>query len=263
MPAVGVEALGHVVVVGQLGRTVDGDVVVVVDVDEPPQPQMAGERCRLVADPLHQVAVAAEDEGVVVDELGAEAGPQPALGDAHAHAVAEPLAQRAGGDLDPVGEVHLGMTRRLAGPLTELLDVVEGESVAGEEEKGVQKDRGVAVGQDEAVTVGPVGVGRVVAHDPGEQHVCEGRQRHGRARVARIGLLRGVHGQAPDHVDPELLELRFGHGENRTRSVAGPNGAFRQARKRVRSRARDGALTLPPSRRRGSPSGPGARPPTP
>ena len=35
VPSVGVEALGHVVGVGELGRAVDGDVVVVVDVDEP------------------------------------------------------------------------------------------------------------------------------------------------------------------------------------------------------------------------------------
>ena len=95
VPAVGVEALGHVVVVGELGGPVDGDVVVVVDVDEPAQPEVAGERRRLVADPLHEVAVAADDEGVVVDELGAEARPQPALGDAHADAVAEALAERA------------------------------------------------------------------------------------------------------------------------------------------------------------------------
>ena len=75
-------------------------MVVVVDVDEPAQPEVAGERRRLVADALHEVAVAADHEGVVVDEVGAEARPQPALGDAHAHAVAEPLAERAGGDLD-------------------------------------------------------------------------------------------------------------------------------------------------------------------
>ena len=77
VPAVGGEPLGHVVGVGELGGPVDGDVVVVVDVDEPPEPEMAGQRGRLVADPLLEVAVAADDEGVVVDELGAEARPQP------------------------------------------------------------------------------------------------------------------------------------------------------------------------------------------
>ena len=47
-----------------------------------------------------------------------------------------------------------------------------------------------------------------MAHDPGEQDVGQRRQGHGRARVARVGRLRGVHGQAPDDVDPELFERR-------------------------------------------------------
>ena len=62
------------------------------------------------------------------------------------------------------------------------------------------------VGQDEAVAVGPVGLGRVVAHDPGEQDVGQRCQGHGRAGMAGVGGPRGVHGQSPDDVDPELLE---------------------------------------------------------
>ena len=58
VPAVGLETRGHVVGVGELGRPVDGDVVVVVDVDEPAEPEVAGERRRLVADPFFEVTVA-------------------------------------------------------------------------------------------------------------------------------------------------------------------------------------------------------------
>ena len=95
VPAVGREALGHVVGVGELGRPVDGDVVVVVDVDQAAEPEMAGQRGRLVGDALLEAAVAADDEGVVVAELGPEAAPQAPLGDAHAHPVAHALAERA------------------------------------------------------------------------------------------------------------------------------------------------------------------------
>ena len=132
-----------------------------------------------------------------------------------------------------------------AAPLPELLDVVEGQPVPGEEQKGVQQDRGVAVGKDEAVAVGPLGVGRVVAHDAGEEHVRQRRQRHGRARVPRVGLLGGVHGEAPDDVDPELFELRFGHDENRTRSSRGANRALTTARGRRRDRRSDPAAAPP------------------
>ena len=166
-----------------------------------------------MADALHEAAVAADDEGVVVDELGTEAGPKPTFGDAHAHAVAKPWPSGPVVTSTPGGQVDLGMARRPAAPLPELPDVVEGEPVAGEVEHRVQQDGGVSVGEDEAVTVGPVRVDRVVAHDPGEEHVGQRGQGHGGTRVARVGLLRGVHGQATDDVDPELFELRFGHDE--------------------------------------------------
>ena len=91
VPPVGAEALGHVVAVGELGGPVDRDVVVVVHVDEAAEAEVAGERRGLVADALLQVAVAADDERVVVTHLGAEAGAQPALGDAHADGVGEAL----------------------------------------------------------------------------------------------------------------------------------------------------------------------------
>ena len=91
-------------------------------------------------------------------------------------------------------------------PLPETSEVVQGQAVAGEVQHGVEQDRGVAVGQDEAVPVGPVGVGRVVVHDPGEQHVGQWGEGHGRAASGRSWRPGGVHGQAPDDVDAQLLE---------------------------------------------------------
>ena len=63
----------------ELGRAVDGDVVVVVDVDEAAEPEVAGERRGLVAHALLEVAVGADGEHVVVAHLGPEARPQVAL----------------------------------------------------------------------------------------------------------------------------------------------------------------------------------------
>ena len=206
-PAVGGEALAHVVGVGELGGPVDGDVVVVVDGDQAAELEVAGQRRGLVGDPFLEAAVTGDDEGVVIADLGGEVGPEPALGDAHAHPVGHALAERAGGDLDPGGVVVLGMAGRAAAPLAELAQVVECQPVAGEVEHRVEEDRGVPVGEDEAVAVGPLGVRRVVVHDPGEQHMGQWGQRHGRARVARVGGPGGIHGQAPDDVDPELVEI--------------------------------------------------------
>ncbi len=95
MPAVSVEALDGVVVEGDLGGAVDGDVVVVVDVNEPPEPEVPGQGSGLVADAFHQVAVAADHEGVMVDEVWPVLGAEDPFGDAHPYAVGEALA-RAG-----------------------------------------------------------------------------------------------------------------------------------------------------------------------
>ena len=155
-PSVGGEPLADVVGVGEFGGAVDGDVVVVVDVDQPAESEMAGQRGRFVGDALLEAPVPGDDVGVVVADLGREVAAQPPLGDPHAHAVGHPLAERTGGHLDARGVVVLGMARGPTAPVTEPPQVVEGQPVAGEVEHGVQEDRGVTVGQDEPVPVGPV-----------------------------------------------------------------------------------------------------------
>ncbi len=67
VPVVGLEALGDVLGVAELGGAVERDQVVVVEHDELAEAEGSGERAGLVRDAFHQVAVAAEDVGVVVD----------------------------------------------------------------------------------------------------------------------------------------------------------------------------------------------------
>ena len=74
VPSVGAEALGDVVVVRQRGVAVDRDVVVVVDADQLAEPEVAGERGRLVRDALHEAPVAGDHVRVMVDRLRAEVG---------------------------------------------------------------------------------------------------------------------------------------------------------------------------------------------
>ena len=167
---------------------------------------MAGERRGLVGDALLQVAVGADDEGVVVAELGAEPGPQPLLGHAHAHPVGHALTERTGRDLDARRVVALRVARRPASVLPELAQVLELQAEPGEVEHRVEQDRRVAGRQDEAVVVGPVRRLGVVIHHPRPQDVRQRRQRHRRARVSGVGRLRPVHRQASDDVDRLFLE---------------------------------------------------------
>ena len=83
---------------------------------------LAGEPDRLVADPLHQAAVAGDHPGVVVDDLAPEARREALLGDRHADRVGEPLAERPGRRLDALGVAVLGMP---GGPRPELAEVLD------------------------------------------------------------------------------------------------------------------------------------------
>ena len=110
---------------------VDRDLVVVVEVDEAAEAEVAGERRRLGGDALHQVAVGADPEDVVVDTASrAEALAQEPLGERHPDAVPEALPERAGRRLDAGRVAVLGVARRLAAQLAEALELVEGQVVA-------------------------------------------------------------------------------------------------------------------------------------
>ena len=69
----------------------------------------------------------------------------------------------------------------------------------------------MAVGQHEAIAIGPDRILRIEAHDPVPDRVDQRRQRHRRAGMARLGLLDGVDGQRADRVDRQLIELFGGH----------------------------------------------------
>ena len=100
MPAGGGEAGRLVHRRGERGRPVDGDRLSSKSTISAIEPQMAGQIDRLVADAFHEAAVAGDHVGVVVDEVGAEAGGEHALGERHADGVRETLAERAGCRLD-------------------------------------------------------------------------------------------------------------------------------------------------------------------
>jgi hypothetical protein len=219
VPPVRTEPGGDVVARREVGRPVDRDLVVVEDTDQPSEAEVSGERCRLVADALHQAAVTGDGERVVVDRLTAESGAQIAFGDRHSDRVGETLTERSGSDLDAGGVADLGMARRRRFPLAECAQVVEFEPVAGQEQRRVLEDRRMPVGEDEAVAVGPVRIGRVVFHHPAVEDVREGRERHPRALVAAVRGERPIHRHPADERDG--LRVLFG-GQRHAGDSSGP-----------------------------------------
>jgi hypothetical protein len=177
---------------------------------------MPGERGRLVGRAFHHVAITGDEERAVIHRpvaAGVEHRRQVGLGHREPDGVADPLAQRAGGDLDSRGDPVLGVSRRPAVPLAELLDVFQREIVAGEIQRAVQQHRGVARREHEAVAVHPEGVGRIVTQVTGEQQVGQRRQRHGGAGMSRLRLLHRIHREGADGIYAELVE-RLGWGSD-------------------------------------------------
>ena len=195
------------------GVVLDRDVVLVVDQREVAEPLRAGQRRRLAADALLDVAVGRDAPDAVVE--GALAGrrvrvQQPALaarGHRHADGVADALAERPGGGLDAGGVAVLGVPRGERAPGPQRPEVVELEAVAGQVELDVERQAGVAGGQDEPVTTGPSRVRRVVAQVALEEQVRRRREAHRGPGVAVADLLHGVHRQDADRVDGLLVEV--------------------------------------------------------
>ena len=138
---------------------------------------------------------------------GREALAQEPLGDRHADGVGEALPERSRRDLDTRGVPGLGVAGRARPEGPERLEVVELEAVAAQVQHRVLQDRRMAVGQHEAVAVGPLRVGRVVAHDPAVEHVGERSERHRRALVPALGVQRRVHRHATDKGDRGRFEI--------------------------------------------------------
>ena len=197
MPPIGLEPAGHIVAVGEFGRAVNRDPVVVVEPDEPPEPQMTRQRRHLVGDTFHEIAITRDEVDRGVHNIVArtiELGGQVRRAEGHSHCIAEALAQWPRRGLDARCQAVLRMPRRLAAPLAEILKFLQRQVVARQVEQAVEQHRRVTAGEHEAIAPGPLGIGRIVPQMSGPQQIGEGRQGHGSARVPAVRGLHCVHG---------------------------------------------------------------------
>ena len=201
VPSVGLEAPGRVVAepcvdVRLVG--VDRDPVVVVEHDQLAQAERSGKRAGLVRDALHQAAVPGKHVGVVIDDVEArpvELGRKHPFRDRHADGVGQSLSERSGGGLHPGRAAVFRMAGRHGVQLAEAPQLVHRQLVAGEVQQRVEQHRAVAVGEHEAVAVGPFRIGGIVAQMAGPQRQRDLGHAHGHARMAGVRRLHRVHGQ--------------------------------------------------------------------
>src|SRR4029078_3444278 len=141
-PTSGPEAGALIVADGEAGRPVDGDAVVVEKDNELVQPKMPRERNRLMADPLHEAAVAGDRISVLIAHLRPELRRQHALGERHADGIAKPLAERPRGGFDSGRMPVFGVAGGAAAELAEVADLRHRHlRIAGEIEERIKQHR--------------------------------------------------------------------------------------------------------------------------
>ncbi len=84
--------------------------------------------------------------------------------------------------------------------LAEVLQLLNRQVITREVQQRVQQHRTVAVGNHEAIAVGPGGVGRVVAQEIVPQHFGDIGHAHRHAGMPGVGLLHCIHRKGTDGV---------------------------------------------------------------
>ncbi len=210
VPAVSFEAPRAVLGKRDVGAGGERHAVVVVEAGELAEPQVPRERGRLGGHTLHEIAVARDHVGRVVDHRvvrAVVARRELRLGDRHAHGIGETLPEGPRGGFHSGRVPTLGMARRLAAPLAKALDLLQWQVVAGKVQEAIEQHRAVPRREHEAVAIEPRGVARVVLEHAHPQRVGHGCRVERQARVAAIGLLHRIDRQEAQGIDAEPVEL--------------------------------------------------------
>ena len=209
LPSVGFEAFRATFGEGDLGRGRKRDRVVVVETDQLAELQVPGKGSDLCRHAFHQITVADDGPGMVIDDvvtLAVVLRREVRLGDGHADGSGETLTERAGGHFHAGCAAALRMPRRLAAPLAELLEVIEREVIAGDVQQAIEQRRAVPGREHEPIAVGPERVDRIVPQLLRPECVGHGRRAERQAGVAAVGLLHHVDRQETKRVDALLVE---------------------------------------------------------
>ena len=159
VPAVGIKAGHGVFRKGDVRAALDSDVVVIVEVNELAEFEMAGEGGRFMGHTLHELAVADDCVGMVIDHLvfrTIEMGGQKPLGNGHSHTIGKSLTKGAGSGLDPFCNVRFRVTGGEALPLAEILEFIERKIITSEMQQAVNEHRAVSGRENKPIPVRPI-----------------------------------------------------------------------------------------------------------
>src|SRR5262245_60366256 len=161
VPAIGLEPFCATFRESEIRRSRQGNVIVVIEINEVAQLQMAGDAGGLGGYAFHQVTVADDSIGKVIDDLESRlvvAGGQIGFGDGHPDPAAKTLTERSCGSLYSRSYAALGMAGCPALPLPETLNFLQRQIVTCKMEHAIDQHGGVAGREHEAISIKPRGI---------------------------------------------------------------------------------------------------------
>ena len=199
LPAGRFETLRLVGPVGQIHRAVDGDVVIVPENDQARQLMTPRQRDRLLADALHQAAVARDAISMVIDDLLAVMRAQDLFGHGKARGIGDPLSQRSCRGFDAGAQKVLGVACRYRAKLAEVADLLDRHiGIARQVQKRIKQHRPMACRQDKPIPVRPLRSRRVEFQVLFKQNGGDICHADGHAGMPGLGCRHGVERERPD-----------------------------------------------------------------
>ena len=206
-PAVCFETESGVFGEGDCGIAFDGDAVVVVENNNVIEFLVTCEGCCFVGDTFHHTAVTGDDvdfaiEKTCISKTGHCA--ETFCSNSHTDTGSKTCSEGTCGDFNTAGVSVFRMSRCQAFPLTELLQIVHGQTIAEEVKKTVDQHGTVSCREDETVATEPLRVLRIVFHvvvPEGERNIC-GSHRH--TGVTGLSFLHAFGGKQADCVCCQL-----------------------------------------------------------
>src|SRR5271157_5277023 len=106
-------------------------MVVVIEIDQPPQLQMSRQRRGFRCNALHQITVSYDGINVMIEQIWQVSCSKVRLRNRHSDTCCKALTKWTGCGLDSRRQSVLRMTRRSASPLTKVVDLFERKIITG------------------------------------------------------------------------------------------------------------------------------------
>ena len=190
VPAVGRETRADVFRQSDLRGTFDADAVVVIEKDQIVQFHVTGQSASFMRGAFHDAAVAADHINFLVKQAvaSADGGLELLHADRHTDGGREAGSQRASRHFNALRVAVFRMSWALAAPLTERLQIVDGQTEIKQMEQRIDQHGAVSRGEDETVAANPLRIVRIEAEEFAPQRKRVVRATHRHARMAGISL---------------------------------------------------------------------------